>query len=347
MKGVCFEGVETVQLRDIPDPKIVDTTDVVVRVSVAGLCGSDLHPYFGREIGLDHGTVMGHEMVGEVVEIGSDVRLLKIGDTVFTPFTTNCGSCYFCRSGLTARCTQGQLFGWVENGVGLPGCQSEFVRVPLADGTLMKKPDALSDETALLLGDNLSTGFYCAEMAGINPEGTYVIVGCGTVGLLAIEAAKKLGATTLFAVDPLPARRALAEARGAVPLDVGDAAIDHILRKTEGRGADAVMELVGSPPAQRFAFEAIRPGGIMSVVGCHCTEHFAFSPVEAFDKNLTYRVGRCSARHYMGRLTDRLINEEWQLDGLITHAFSIDECQHAYQLFSQRSEGCQKAVFRF
>ena len=347
MKGVCFQGVEAVQLLDLPEPQLVDSTDVIVRVSMAGLCGSDLHPYFGREVGLDVGTVMGHEMVGEVVDVGRDVRQLKLGDTVFSPFTTNCGDCYFCQRGLTARCSRGQLFGWVENGKGLAGCQSEFVRVPLADGTLMKKPEALSAEAALLLGDNLSTGYYCAEMAEIEPDGTYVVVGCGTVGLLCIEAARRLGAKSLFAVDPVPARRNLAESRGAIPLDVGATAREQILQATDGRGAQGVMELVGSPEAQRFAYDVISPGGIMSVVGCHCTDKFSFSPVEAFDKNLTYRVGRCPARHYMGRLASEVTEQDWSLDGLVTHHFSVEECQHAYQVFSSRDEGCQKAVFRF
>jgi len=125
----------------VPDPEIVETSDVIVRTRAAGLCGSDLHPYFGRERGIEPGTVMGHEVVGEVVEVGADVRSLSVGDRVVAPFTTSCGVCFYCRTGLTARCEQGQLFGWIQDGAGLHGCQAEAVRVPLADGTLVGDAD--------------------------------------------------------------------------------------------------------------------------------------------------------------------------------------------------------------
>jgi len=180
MKGACFQAIESVACRDIPDPQIEQLTDAIVKVSLAGLCGSDLHVYFGREAGADVDMVMGHELVGTVVETGSEVQGIQVGDRVYAPFTTNCGKCFYCNRGLTARCEQGQLFGWVENGLGLHGGQSEFVRVPLADGTLKKIPSTVSDASALLLGDNFSAGFYCAEMAEIQPDRTYVVVGCGT-----------------------------------------------------------------------------------------------------------------------------------------------------------------------
>ncbi len=202
MQGACFQSVENVMMSTVPDPEIVDARDAIVRVSMAGLCGSDLHPFFGREIGLDPGTVMGHELVGQVVEVGESVQQsgkIAVGDRVFAPFSTNCGECFFCQQGLSSRCTLGQLFGWVNNGQGLAGCQSQFVRVPLADATLMKLPDGVSDEAALLLGDNFSTGFYCARMAEIKPDGTYVVIGCGTVGQLCVMAAMSMGAEKVFA----------------------------------------------------------------------------------------------------------------------------------------------------
>ena len=164
MKSVCFKDIGKVECIDLPDPQIVDPSDVIIKTSLAGLCGSDLHPFFGRETGLDIDTVMGHEVVGEIVAAGKEVSDFKVGDHVYAPFSTNCGNCYYCQNHLPSRCVAGQLFGWLQNGTGLNGCQSEFVRVPLADGTLMKKPDSLSDVAALLLGDNFSTGFYCAEI---------------------------------------------------------------------------------------------------------------------------------------------------------------------------------------
>ena len=346
MKGVCFKSVGEVETLEMADPEIQQPTDAILKVTMAGLCGSDLHLFHGREVGVDQGTVMGHEVVGEVVAVGSDVNNLKVGDIAFAPFTTSCGNCYYCQSGLTARCIHGQLFGWREQDQGLHGCQSEFVRVPLADGTLKKKPDGLSDVSALLLADNFSTGFFCAEMADITPEKTCVVIGCGTVGLLSIIAAKHLGAEKLYAVDPVPDRRKEAEALGAIPLTPENAAA-VIANATDQRGADSVMELVGNPAAQQLAYQVMRPGGTMSVVGCHCTPNFAFSPIDAFDKNLTYRTGRCPARHYMDKLTDRVANGKFKIDSFVTHHFSVDESVRAYDVFSERKDGCVKAVFEF
>ena len=141
MNAITFQDIESLAFEQAADPEIRDATDVIVRVQAAGLCGSDLHPYFGRERGLDPGTVMGHEFVGEVVAVGSEVQTLSLGARVVAPFTTSCGDCFYCGIGLTARCERGQLFGWVQDGVGLHGGQAELVRVPLADGTLVAVPE--------------------------------------------------------------------------------------------------------------------------------------------------------------------------------------------------------------
>lgn len=348
MKAACFESVGRVVCQQKPEPVISEPRDVIVKVSMAGLCGSDLHPFFGREAGLDRGTVMGHEMVGEIVEFGSVFgNGMKIGDRVFAPFSTHCGACFYCGIGLTSRCTEGDLFGWVQEGVGLEGCQSEYVRVPIADSTLMRVPEGLSNESALLLGDNFSTGYYCAEMAEVKPGGTYLVIGCGTVGLLAILSAIYMGAKQVFAMDPVRERRVIAESLGAIPLESNDGGRESVRSATAGRGADAVMELVGLPEAQKMAFDCLRPGGIMSVIGCHCSPNFSFSPVGAYDKNITYRSGRCPAGHYMRLLVDRVVRGEFDLSRFISHQFSIDEAERAYQVFSTRAEGCLKAVFSF
>ena len=344
MKGICFQGVEKVASIELKDAAIEDDRDAIVKVSLAGLCGSDLHPYFGRESGLDPGTVMGHEMVGEIVELGSAVGdSFSIGDRVFAPFSTNCGSCFYCERGLTSRCERNQLFGWIENGVGLHGCQAQYVRVPLADATLMHVPDNVTDEQALLLTDNFSTGYYCAEMARMDMGGTCAVIGCGTVGLLAIMAAREMGAEEIFAIDLVEDRLRIAEGLGAIPvLPVECPTV--IGQATDDRGVDAVMELVGLPLAQQLAYKLLRPGGIMSVVGCHCTEHFAFSPVDAFDKNLTYKTGRCPARAYMDKLTPQVAAGKFKLDMMITDRFGVDEGVKAYEVFSQRKNGSLKAV---
>ena len=138
MKALTFRGKTDIRYETVKEPELLLPTDVIVKVELACICGSDLHVYFGREHGLDQGTVMGHEFVGVVVDTGKEVRAVSTGDRVMSPFTTNCGACYYCRIGLTCRCEKGQLFGWVEHGEGLHGAQAEYVRVPLADSTLMR-----------------------------------------------------------------------------------------------------------------------------------------------------------------------------------------------------------------
>jgi len=345
--GVCFENIGEVKLRELPDAVIEDAGDAIVEVSMAGLCGSDLHPFFGRETGLSPGTVMGHEFVGRITAIGSGVSQLCVGDRVCAPFTTNCGSCFFCESGLTSRCIHGQLFGWRQDEAGLHGGQASLVRVPHADATLFKLPETIDDETALLLGDNLSTGRFAADMAGITSSGIYGVIGCGTVGLLAIVAAKQLGAEKIIAVDPCKSRLEIAESLGAMVFTSPEQALRETHHLTHGLGLDGVMELVGLPDAQRLAYALVRPGGNLSVIGCHCTPDFAFSPADAYDKNLTYRTGRCPARHYMDLFSNSGQLKDLDLSWCITHHFPATEAVDAYQIFSQRKDNCVKAVLHF
>lgn len=344
MIGVCFEKIGCVQVRELPDPAIETSNDAIVRVSLAGLCGSDLHPFFGREAGLEPGTVMGHEFVGEVIATGSNVKNIRVGDRVCSPFTTSCGQCYYCTAGLTSRCTTGQLFGWRQNDKGLHGGQASLVRVPLADGTLMPIPAGMSDETALLLGDNLSTGQFAADTAGVSASGIYAVIGCGTVGLLAIAAAKTMGGGEIIAVDPCQPRLEIAKSLGASTFSSADDALKAVRSRTDGRGADGIMEMVGLPDAQSLAYAMLRPGGTLSVIGCHCTPHFSFSPADAYDKNLTYCTGRCPARHYMSRLSDQAELATRDLSWCITHRFGLNDAVRAYEVFSQRQDQCIKAV---
>jgi threonine dehydrogenase-like Zn-dependent dehydrogenase len=346
MHGVCFRAPGEVAWAAVPDPRLTQDDDAIVAVEVAGLCGSDLHPYFGRETGLDAGTVLGHEFVGLVLQVGPAVRTVRPGDRVYAPFSTSCGECRTCLSGLTSRCERGQLFGWISNGVGLHGGQAERVRVPLADGTLKRVPEGLSPEAALLLGDNFSTACYCADLADIRPEGVTVVIGAGPVGLLGILAARRHGAATIVAIDPVPERRARATALGARAFEPGPEAVEAIYTLGGGRGADSVMEFVGLPAAQRLAWQVLRPGGVMAVIGCH-SSGFAFTPSEAYDKNLTYRTGRCPARHYMDQLTEQVMRELPNITQVVTHRFAPSDCVRAYDIFANQREGCLKAVFDF
>jgi threonine dehydrogenase-like Zn-dependent dehydrogenase len=345
MKAITFQGKEKLSFESVTDPSIVNPSDVIVKVALTAICGSDLHVYREHEKGLDYGTVMGHEFFGEVVEIGSAITSLKKGDRVVSPFTTSCGVCYFCKIGLTCRCQQGQLYGWVEHGHGLHGAQAEYVRVPLADSTLVKSPEGLSEEQVLLTGDIFSTGYFCAENAGIRPGGRYVVLGCGPVGLMAILAARIQGAEEIWAVDSVPERLAIAERYGAIAVNMAKTDVrELILQQTKGIGADAVLEVVGNPSAQQLAFDVVRPGGIISSVGVHTATNFTFSPVDAYNKNITYKTGRCPARHYMSKLVPLLGNQQIDLSAIISHRLPLAQGVEGYRIFDQKLDKSLKII---
>lgn len=345
MKAITFQGVERLAYETVPDPVVREPSDVLVRVAAAGLCGSDLHPYLGREAGLDAGTVMGHELVGEVVETGSGVRRFRVGDRVVAPFSTCCGGCYYCRSGLTGRCPRGQLFGWVAEGSGLHGAQAELVRVPLADGSLVRVPDGLDDALALLAGDVLSTAAYAADLAGVKVGDVVVIVGCGPVGLLTVRTVLEAGAREVVAVDRVPGRLALAERFGATPADVeGNALVELLRERSDGRGADAAIEAVGTPEATRVAADLLRPGGTLAAVGVHVEPHLAISPGELYDRNLRYAAGRCPARHYLPAALRLAERDAEPMGALISHLLPLSRGVEAYRRFAAREEGWIKVV---
>lgn len=345
MQALTFGGIETINHQSVPDPVIIHSTDAIVQITMAGICGSDLHVYHGRETGLDDGTVMGHEFVGIVVEIGSEVNKFQKGTRVLSPFTTSCGNCFYCNIGMTCRCEKGNLFGWVQQGTGLHGAQAQFIRVPMADSTLIPLSNDLTEEKGLLLGDIFSTGYFCADNIGIRTNGVFVVIGCGPVGLMTVVAAKHLGAEKLFAIDHVPGRLQKAKEFGAIPIDPTHSNIKEIiLENTNGRGADGVMEVVGSPEALRLAIDILRPGGTISSVGVHTSKQFSFSPVEAYDKNLVYKIGRCPAHYYAEKLIREGIVQQLSIENIITHRFALSEGSKAYKIFDKKEEGCIKPI---
>jgi threonine dehydrogenase-like Zn-dependent dehydrogenase len=345
MQGLTFQGPRIIECSTVNDPQLSQPSDAIVKISLASICGSDLHVYHGREEGQDHGTVMGHEFVGVVEEVGPHVMKFKKGAKVLSPFTTSCGECFYCSIGLTCRCEKGNLFGWIHNGHGLQGAQAAYIRVPMADTTLLPLSADLSEKKGLLLGDVFATGYFCAENASVNPKGVYVVIGCGPVGLMAIIAAKHLGAHTLFAVDFVADRLSTAEEFGAAALN--PTLIDvkqEIFNVTEGRGADAVMEVVGNDKSLKLAIDLIRPGGIISSVGVHTEKNFSFSPGKAYDKNLTYKSGRCPAKHYAEKLLRGGVPQRYAIEKIITHEFGLADGARAYETFDKKLDKCIKAV---
>ena len=345
MKALTLTGPFEVRYATVPDPLILDPRDAIVRVDCGAICGSDLHVYRGHEKGLDSGTTLGHEFAGTVVEVGPEAAGVRVGMRVTSPFSTSCGICGACRNGLTARCENGGLFGWVEHGVGLQGVQAEYARVPLAVSTLVEIPDDIGFEDALFTGDILATGTYSVLRADVGPGSTVAVIGCGPVGLMAVLAAFQNGAESVHAIDCVPERLQLARGFGAKAVDfTSEDVVKRIVGETDGLGVHAVIEAVGNPSATRLAFDVLRPGGTVSAVGVHTEEHFAFSPGEAYDKNLTYRAGRCPARALMDDLLASLPARKLRPTDIVSHRMPLSEGVRGYKIFDGKQEGCTKVL---
>lgn len=352
MRGLVLEAVGSVVLRDdLPDPKISDPGDAVVAVGLAGLCGSDLHPYEGREAAR-FGVVPGHEVVGEVVATGPGVSELATGDRVIVPFTTSCGACAACHRGLSSRCRHGRLFGYGAPGPGaappLHGGQADLVRVPLADSTLVRVPAAIADLDAVLLTDNLPTAWYAVERADVGPDGGGIaVVGLGSVGLCAVHCALTLGLGPVLAVDPVADRRARAARMGATAV-APDEALQTAVDLSGGARLPGVVEAAGTEAAQRLAASMVAPGGTLSIIAVPTSAAFAFTPVEAYGANLTVRTGRAPVRSLLDRLVPMLESGRLNVptDAVVTHPGApLDDGPGLYRDFAARRPGLVKAVF--
>ncbi|GDY03299.1 glutathione-dependent formaldehyde dehydrogenase [Planctomycetota bacterium] len=347
MQAVTFDAPFRVRCTDVAEPKLLLATDAIVRVELAAICGSDLHVYRGVERGLDRGTVLGHEFVGSIVEVGAAVQRFRPGAKVVSPFSVNCGACWFCARGLTSRCTDSQLFGWVQDGRGLHGGQAEYVRVPYADASLVAAPATVPLEQALLAGDVLSTGFHAADQGGVRTGDVVVVLGLGPVGICALLGARDLGAAQVLCVDRVAERLELASQHGGIPIELGrDDIAARVLAATGGRGADVVLEVVGHPDATRLAWQLVRCGGTISAPGVHNEPAFAITPGMIYDKNLTYRSGRAPVRAWMDRTLQRLARGDLDLKALFSHRMSFAEAERGYEIFEQKLQRCTKVLLQ-
>ena len=263
MKALTWHGKHDIRCETVPDPVIEDDRDAIIKVTACAICGSDLHLYQGSVPDMHSGDVMGHEAMGEVVEVGKGNSKLQVGDRVVVPFTISCGHCFFCQRGFFSGCENSNpdkekakkmwgnspagLFGYTHMLGGYSGGQAEYLRVPYADVGPIKVPDGLTDEQALFLSDIFPTGYMAAEFCNIQPGETVAIWGCGPVGQMAIRSAYMLGAARVIAVDSVAERLALAAASGALTLNYLETDIyDEIMQLTGGRGADACIDAVGT-----------------------------------------------------------------------------------------------------
>jgi threonine dehydrogenase-like Zn-dependent dehydrogenase len=263
MKAVCWCGVNDVRVAWVPDPEILDPRDAIVKVSLTAICGSDLHLYNGFIPTMREGDILGHEFMGEVVEVGNKVDNLQVGDRVVVPFAIACGNCFFCEEQLFSLCDNSNpnawmaeklyghspagLFGYSHLMGGYAGGQAEYVRVPFADVGPLKISNGLTDEQVLFLSDIFPTGYMAAENCAIEPGDTIAVWGCGPVGLMAIKSAFMLGAERVIAIDRVPERLHLARVNSQVELihyDEEDV-VEVLKEMTGGRGPDACIEAVG------------------------------------------------------------------------------------------------------
>jgi threonine dehydrogenase-like Zn-dependent dehydrogenase len=262
MKALCYHGKQDIRCDTVPDPRIEHPRDAVIRVTSCAICGSDLHLYDGFMPGMESGDIMGHEFMGEVVEVGSENRKLKVGDRVVVPFTIICGECEQCRRGHFSVCewsnrnkdaadkvfghTTAGLFGYTHLTGGYAGGQAEYVRVPYADVAPVKIPDELSDEQVLFLGDIFPTGWQAAVQCDIEPTDTVAIWGAGPVGQFCVRSAVLLGAKQVICIDHVPERLAMAAAGGAVTINFDDeSVVERLNELTGGRGPEKCIDAVG------------------------------------------------------------------------------------------------------
>src|SRR5688572_32659712 len=280
MKATCWMGPQKMEVREVPDPQILNRRDAIVKITSTAICGSDLHLYNGFLPLMEPGDIMGHEFMGEVVEVGSGVNNLKVGDRVVVPFPIACGNCGACEAGATSLCENSNpnahiaekllghtacgIFGYSHLTGGFAGGQAEFARVPFADVGPLKVPEGMTDEQALFLSDIFPTGYMGAEMCSIKPGNTIAVWGCGPVGQFAIASAKMLGAERVIGIDRFPERLAMARDKAGATdvIDYEETSVyDALMDMTGGVGPDACIDAVGTEahlPGPLYAYDRFK-----------------------------------------------------------------------------------------
>ncbi|MBC2639897.1 MULTISPECIES: zinc-binding dehydrogenase [unclassified Rhodococcus (in: high G+C Gram-positive bacteria)] len=334
MKALVFQGQGSISWTEVPDPQLIDPTDVVVRVDTTTICGTDLHILKGDVPAVTSGRVLGHEAVGVITEVGSAVTSLALGDRVLVPAITSCGKCAPCKTGMPSHCASVGGIGWIFGHL-IDGTQAEYVRVPYAETSVHVLPDSVSNEQAIFLADILPTGFEIGVQNGhVQPGDTVVVVGVGPVGLAAIRTAGLYGASTVIAVD-------LSEARLKRSLNFGaDETINsgtedvraRVLELTGGLGAQVVIEAVGIPATFELCTTLVRPGGHLANVGVH-GKPVDLHLEDLWINNITIATGLVNGTT-IPTLLDLVAHEKIATDAFGTHSFGLDQMIEAYDVFA-------------
>lgn len=341
MKALVHDGNGNIALQDRPDPAIQSPTDAIVRVTLSTICTSDLHIIRGAVPRALPDTVLGHEFVGVVEQVGADIRSFKPGDRVAVNCETFCGECFFCKRGWVNNCEQG---GW-ELGCRIDGCQAELVRVPLAENAFTSIPDSVSDEDALFLGDILATGWWGARIAEIEEGSSIAVIGAGPVGIATMMCARLAQPGRIIAVECDGHRAELARKLGladdvidgSLPLDV----IEHAVRSmTKGRGADVVVEAAGAASTFEMAWRIARPNAVVVVSAMYEQDQTLPLP-SMYGKNLVFKTGGVDAS---GLDEVMALIEAGKLDTgcLISKRYPLNDILEAYRVFEAREDGCLK-----
>ena len=376
MKAMAYRGPYKVRVEEKARPRIEHPNDAVIRVTLAAICGSDLHLYHGLMPDTRIGHTFGHEFIGVVDEVGSSVQNLTVGDRVMVPFNIYCGTCWFCSRGLFSNCHNvnpnatavGGIYGYSHTTGGYDGGQSQFVRVPFADVGPSKIPDWMSDEDAVLLTDMTATGYFGAQLADVVEGDTVVVLGAGPVGLVAARSAWLMGAGRVIVVDHLDERLerartwALAETLNFTHVD--DVVLE-MKKQTDFLGADSVIDCVGaeadgnltqhltgaklklqggSPVALNWAIDGVRKGGTVSVIGAYGPVPNAVKFGDAMNKGLTLRMNQAPVKRQWPRLFEHVKAGHLRPSELVTHRFPLEHIAEAYHVFSGKLDGCIKPL---
>ncbi|MDO5634187.1 MAG: zinc-dependent alcohol dehydrogenase family protein [Micrococcus sp.] len=342
MKAIVYHGPGNKSWEEVPDPTLIDPTDAIVKVETTTICGTDLHILGGDVPAVTDGRVLGHEGVGIITEVGSEVSHVKVGDRVIISCVSKCMNCSNCAKGLTSHCLEMGGIGWVFGHL-IDGTQAEYVRVPFADNGLIPLPEGVSDEQGVMLSDILPTGYEIGVLYGQVSDGDVVlVVGAGPVGLSAVMTAKTRGAKTVIVVDGNEFRLEAAKKFGADHVFTpGDDTLEKVKALTEGEtGVDVAMEAVGIPATFTMCLDAIRPGGRVANLGVH-GKSVDFPIDREWINNITITTGLVNSTT-APELLERISEGSIKPEEFVTHRFTFDQWEEAYDTFSNASD--QKAL---
>ncbi len=341
MKALVYRGSEKIGIEDVALPKILAPDDAIVRVTTSTICGTDIHIWHGGMPEVEAPRIIGHEFVGEVVEVGPAVRNAKVGDKVAVSCVTQCGECFYCVRGTYSHCTTGSwIFGYM-----IDGCQAEYVRVPHANLGMFSIPDGLTEEDVLFVGDILSTGYFGSEQACIEPGDTVAVMGSGPVGMCAMATARLWGPSQIIAVDMVQERLDAAIKNGVADIGLNPTKVnvpEAIKELTCGRGADRTIEAVGVKGTYELALDAVRPGGNVSIIGVF--EGPQVLPMnELWIKNIRISMGLVNANH-IPELINLIQNGKINMNFLCTHHAPLNDIIKGYDIFGNKKDNCLKWV---